>query len=296
MQKNKLVTIIIPTFNRADRIKKSVLSVLNQTYDNIELIVVDDGSTDDTQDVLSTIKDSRLRVIIQSNQGACVARNNGIKNAQGEYIAFNDSDDTWMNDKLQKQVAMLEKNNVDIVFCKEMNVTEGINDITPYNYSEGIMYPVNNVFGIGTPTVLGKKSIFLENMFDDKMPRLQDADLLIRLAQKYKFYCLDEPLVRYKVWDDSISNNPIKLEIAIKRILNKYPNLDKDLPRFYEDLEKATYITAIKSLKKKDKKFAKKFLELTLSFKSSKHKEVIKIIRNKILIINIGLIHRIYSR
>ena len=94
-----MVSIIIPTYNRADKLKAAIMSVLNQTYCDLELIIVDDGSTDDTKNVVANIDDNRLRYVYQKNAGACVARNNGIEEAHGDYIAFHDSDDVWHLDK-----------------------------------------------------------------------------------------------------------------------------------------------------------------------------------------------------
>ena len=113
-----LVTVIIPTYNRAKTIERSINSVLSQSYSNLELIVVDDGSSDNTKSVVENIDDSRVRYIWQNNSGACAARNNGINNARGEYIAFNDSDDTWKPNKLEKQLEVVTKTGADVVFCK----------------------------------------------------------------------------------------------------------------------------------------------------------------------------------
>ena len=90
------VSVVIPTFNRADTIGDSIKSVLEQTFKDFEVIVVDDGSTDGTESVVAAFGDSRIKYIMQDNAGACAARNNGIRHANGEYIAFQDSDDYWM--------------------------------------------------------------------------------------------------------------------------------------------------------------------------------------------------------
>ena len=113
-----LISVIIPTYNRENKIIDAVRSVLEQTYINIEVIVIDDGSTDDTYLMLDKIEDKRLKYVYQENSGACVARNRGIKEAKGKYIAFHDSDDIWHKDKLEKQIRVLEKTNADIVFCQ----------------------------------------------------------------------------------------------------------------------------------------------------------------------------------
>ena len=105
MQNEPLVSVIIPTYNRGRLILDSINSVLNQTYKNIELIVVDDCSTDNTEEILKSINDSRIKYVkLEKNSGACIARNKGIELSTGEFIAFNDSDDLWITTKLEKQL------------------------------------------------------------------------------------------------------------------------------------------------------------------------------------------------
>ena len=105
MQNKPLVSVIIPTYNRGRLILDSINSVLNQTYKNIELIVVDDCSTDNTEEILKSINDSRIKYVkLEKNSGACIARNKGIELSTGEFIAFNDSDDLWITTKLEKQL------------------------------------------------------------------------------------------------------------------------------------------------------------------------------------------------
>ena len=119
MQNLPLISVIIPTYNRGSLILGAVNSVLNQTYRNIELLVVDDCSTDNTSQILENLKDSRIKYIrLEKNSGACTARNKGIEYASGEFIAFNDSDDLWLPEKLERQLAFLKENNADIVLCK----------------------------------------------------------------------------------------------------------------------------------------------------------------------------------
>ena len=118
MNNTDLISVIIPTYNRAHLIKRSAQSVLNQTYKNLELIIVDDGSTDNTKEVIDSLNDERIVYVKQENHGVSSARNTGINVANGKYIAFQDSDDIWHSDKLEKQINTLKQNNADIVFCK----------------------------------------------------------------------------------------------------------------------------------------------------------------------------------
>lgn len=104
-----LISVIIPSYNRAFILTDAINSVLLQTYKNIELLFVDDCSTDNTEEIVKNITDSRFHYIrLEKNSGACTARNRGIKEAKGDYIAFNDSDDQWHIDKLEKQLSFLK--------------------------------------------------------------------------------------------------------------------------------------------------------------------------------------------
>ena len=105
MKCDEKITVIIPTYNRANIISKSIESVLNQTYNNIELIIVDDGSTDNTEEVIASIKDDRIKYYkLKKNSGTAIARNYGIEKSTCKYIAFQDSDDIFRNNKLELQI------------------------------------------------------------------------------------------------------------------------------------------------------------------------------------------------
>ena len=133
----ELVSVVIPAYNREKTIREAVESVLEQSYTNLEVIIVDDCSTDRTVEIVESIPDDRVIIIrCKENGGACRARNIGIENAKGEYIAFHDSDDIWHADKLEKSMYYLKKENVDFVFSalnrKEMK--SGKEEILPsYN-------------------------------------------------------------------------------------------------------------------------------------------------------------------
>lgn len=226
-----MVSVIIPTYNREKTVLAAVNSVLNQTYRDLELIVVDDGSIDGTKAVLSHINDPRFHYLYQENAGACVARNHGIEIAKGDYIAFHDSDDIWHADKLQKQMEVFEKYGADIVFCK-LNYTNsnGVTVLQPDYIKEGFLTPLINLFGIGTQTIVGKSSIFKSLLFDEELPRFQEFELLYRASKNYSLYCLDEGLVDYSIGDDSISNNPEKLYKTCILILEKHPEMREKYP------------------------------------------------------------------
>lgn len=273
-----LVTVIIPTYNRAKTIERSINSVLSQSYSNLELIVVDDGSSDNTKSVVENIDDSRVRYIWQNNSGACAARNNGINNARGEYIAFNDSDDTWKPNKLEKQLEVVTKTGADVVFCKlSIPVKNGYKKFQPEGINEGFVnFRKNSVAGIGTQTLFFKKEVLTEFKFDEKIPRFQDLEILINIMNsgKYSLYCINESLLDdYEMSEDSISINPTKLITALEILEKKYPNLRDMSPALSRDI--SGYFRFSSKVEVKKKKY---FKAMKYEFKAITYEE-----KNKIL-------------
>lgn len=235
--RDAVVSVIIPAYNRERTIKAAVKSVLNQTFTNIEVIVVDDCSSDNTCSVLNDIDDDRLRVIrLEKNSGACAARNEGIKESKGVYIAFQDSDDVWHSDKLEKQIAALKYSNADICFCafNKKNINSENTSIYPV-LNEGIIsYSILASYSqASTQTIISKRNIFDQELFDPQLPRLQDFDWMIRSAKKNKVTFVAEPLVDVYVQNDSISTSNKKLIDAYRMIINKYPETKVDFPEIY---------------------------------------------------------------
>ena len=179
MDNTDLISVIIPTYNRAHLIKRSAESVLNQTYKNIELIIVDDGSTDNTKEVIDSIKDERIVYIKQENQGCCAARNKGIDTAKGKYIAFQDSDDVWHLDKLEKQIQILKENNVDVVFCKIFKYGNLFKKIVPKQIKAGLLSKDTLPINVFPQTLFGVKEVFLNNKFDESMKAIEDFEILL---------------------------------------------------------------------------------------------------------------------
>ncbi len=230
-----MVSVIIPTFNRAYCIEKSINSVLNQTYRDFELIIIDDGSTDNTREIIENIDDIRIRYFYQKNSGANNARNYGIDVCEGEYIAFHDSDDVWRPDKLEKQVSICSKFNPEIQFCKiAMHCADGSVTISPKKFSGGFCDNPSYLFGIGTGTIFARKTLFSEYRFDKNLNKWQDLELLLRISQKHKLYCLDEVLYDHYLQNYSISNKS-SCEAA-EQMLKKHPSF----PEKYHEM--STYI------------------------------------------------------
>ena len=228
------VSIILPTFNRAALLRRSINSVLTQTYRDFELIVVDDGSTDNTKDIVAEIesRDKRIRYLrLPVNLGANKARNAGIKASSGKYITFQDSDDEWFPDKLRKQVEILEAlpDDVGITYCL-MSRIRGLEKL-PYRvrqfmpqdtdlYRKGLKYYFR---GITMQSCLFRREVFdLCGDFDENLKSMQDTEMLMRTAHKFRFHCLPETLLNYYDTPDGISKDPAKALDSALYIFNKY--------------------------------------------------------------------------
>lgn len=231
---NKLVSAIIPTYNREKTICRAVDSIISQTYKNIEIVVVDDGSVDDTLKLLE-VYGGNVRVIRQCHKGANAARNRGIREAKGEYIAFLDSDDEWLPQKTYIQMDYLEKKGGQVCYCayklisdKTQIVPDIYTDEERYGSNLNVILSQHNV--IGTPTLMIKKSVLEDvGLFDESMQRLQDYELCIRIAKKYKIGYIPQVLVNAYYMEKSISNSNDLLVPAYCRIIKMHGDfIDQD--------------------------------------------------------------------
>lgn len=231
------VSIIIPTYNRATLIKEAINSVLQQTYSDFEILVVDDGSTDNTKEVMTEIENEKVQYIqLDRNYGACHARNVGIEKASGIYIAFQDSDDIWYRNKLEKQVDFLLEHNADMTFCQLLSTREGsdkkiLHPSKNYKLTEIDFYETLKNFLGSTQTFLLKKECFDTVRFDEELPRYQDWEFLMQVARSYKIVYQPELLVVQRLGCDSISVNPQKGFIALEYLLKKYEKEYESCPK-----------------------------------------------------------------
>jgi len=209
------ISIIIPTYNRANLLAKSINSVLSQTYKDFELIVVDDGSTDNTSEIVENFKKNDVRIVyihIDNSGGPAHPKNIGIKKAQGEYIAFLDDDDEWMSTKLEKQISLFENNKDDlaIVSCDSVVIDDrgeiAVKTSKITNYGLRDLLIKNSIF---TGTVLMKASA-IQNMdlFDEQLKFLEDWDMWIRiLADNKKIEFYPEILFKYNIGNANTTKN-----------------------------------------------------------------------------------------
>ena len=213
MKCDKTVSIIIPTYNRAALVKRAIMSIIDQTYQKIEVIVVDDGSTDDTEDVVLSIDYDNLKYIKQVNSGACVARNRGIKEAKGEVIAFLDSDDEWYPEKLEKHMRHFDQNGGKVSVCNYMIEKKGEEKKgVPDDHSDFFTYDElldHNYITTGS-ILIDKEFLIHIGGFDTKMPRYQDWELVLRISKKIDIPFYSKPLMVLHSQDVSISNSTSK--------------------------------------------------------------------------------------
>jgi glycosyltransferase involved in cell wall biosynthesis len=200
-----LVSVIVPTYNRAALVSRAIESVLDQTYDNFELIVVDDASTDDTKAIVRSYDDDRITYLChQKNRRVSAARNTGIKHASGKYIAFLDDDDEWFSTKLKQQVNHLEAAGptVGMIYCW-MEYHDGKTPVRKYRPRlEGEIFE-ETVGGqpIGACSTLMVRDDVVDEVggFDESLPRGNDGDFIRRVARKYSVEYVPEVLVRHYV-------------------------------------------------------------------------------------------------
>ena len=236
----QMISVIIPSYNRETTIKRSVQSVLNQSYTDLEVIVVDDCSTDDTSSVVNRImaRDNRVKYIKHEiNAGACAARNTGIAAASGEYIAFQDSDDSWRKDKLKIQMETMKRFQADVCICKMKRHYRSNNRTSIYpNVETGLIEYMDIIKQplVSTQMILAKREVFADHIFDIKVKRMQDFDWSVRAARDYSFCMAGEVLVDQYIQQDSMMLSDYRKSIeSYEYFLEKYSDLCREHPEFY---------------------------------------------------------------
>ena len=206
-----LVSVVTATYNMAGYIGETLDSILTQDYSRLESIVVDDGSTDDTAAVLEPyLATGRVRVVHQANAGQTVAKNRGIAEARGEFVAFCDADDTWRTDKLSRQVAAFRADAEAAVVFSDIRCMDG--DGNPYEIP-----PMHRVGGhitaellldnfIPFPTAIVRADVLADvGGFDESLSMSIDYDLWLRISVDHAMHYIPEPLANYRIWEGQMS-------------------------------------------------------------------------------------------
>ena len=225
-----LVSVVLPTHNRAHLLPRSIQSVLDQSFTDFEIIIVDDGSVDDTERVVKSFQDIRIRYLkLDENRGGSFARNVGIRASLGRYVAFQDSDDEWLQGKLEEQVTQMRLADVTVgTVYTAFERIYGLERVcvptaSTTNKNGWILKELLCHNFITTPAVLIKRECFDNcGFFDENLPRLQDWDLFIRISMSYKYLLIDKVYVLEYHQPDSISANWTFYMQSLNYILNKY--------------------------------------------------------------------------
>jgi glycosyltransferase involved in cell wall biosynthesis len=235
-----MVSVVLPSYNRAHLIRRAIASVLNQSYRALELIVVDDGSTDGTCKVVETLDDPRIQYIRHSrNRGAAAARNTGIEASESEYVAFQDSDDEWLPHKLERQMDVLTRSSpqIGVVYSSFWQVRGSGKRVYPprsRRWASLIPSEVRRLEGdirtallrgnpVTTQAAVVRRACFERvGTFDERLPYLEDWELWLRISQRYRFAFVDDPLLIVYATPDSISGDPERLMKAFRLILDTH--------------------------------------------------------------------------
>lgn len=241
-----LVSVIVPTFNRAAHLAGCLRSVLRQTHRTLEIIVVDDASTDDTESVVRALRDTRIVYRrLGANGGPAVARNAGIRAARGRFVAFLDSDDRYAPTTVERQIAAV--GGFDVLVCgshtggrKRVRGRFNRRRVELRDLRKGYW------FGGGASSLMGRREVFLEIPFDESLRRDEDWDLLLRMVRCYRIGYLNEPLVAYddgghaRLTNRLINATPERLEGEM-RVVRKHA---ASLGPFWVNYHLAGYLLA----------------------------------------------------
>jgi glycosyltransferase involved in cell wall biosynthesis len=257
---NPLVSIIVPTYNSARYVSEAVESALKQDYSPIEVIVINDGSNDNTKDVLEPYL-GRIIYIYKENGGPASARNVGIKQAQGEYIAFLDSDDTWLPYKLEKQIALFKQDeSIGLVHSHCISFKKDISEILQQreekNNGSFSAYVFPKLFWrnfiVNSSVVIKKECFQTIDLFDERESfiSVEDYDLWLRISMEYKIGYIKETLVGYRKHTKGISKEVDRFYQNQREVIGK-------AVLSYPDIEKSTGVS-------KQRRFAKLYLDYGL--------------------------------
>ena len=247
------VSVIMPSYNHEKYVGEAIQSILDQTYQDFEIIITDDGSSDRTVEAIKQFTDPRIKLFIfPENKGACEAANNCVKNTTGELVAMISSDDAWFPHKLEKQVEFLEQHSeIGGVFSYAQFIDDDSQDIESKHDYETFLQPnrtrfewLRHFFLYGNclchPSVLIRKHCYEEvGYYDERFAQLPDYEFWIRLCMKYQIHIIPETLIKFRLFKNKTNasaNTPIKLSrttLEQSRVLKNYLN-----PEIYNNVTK----------------------------------------------------------
>mgnify|MGYP000225793700 CR=1 FL=1 len=263
MQKIPLISIVTPTYNRSEFLAEAVNSVLGQTYSNFELLIIDDGSTDDTRELVASYQqDPRIRYFYQSNQGQSVARNRGIAESAGDFICFLDSDNAWLPKKLERSLLEFQRfPETQVVYGDSILIDENSAEIgksTMKRYSGRITANLLKDNFVSMNTTMTRRHCFEEmGGFNESDRIAEDYELWLRFSTKFEFHYIPEFLGCYRKMDNQISSDKQRRfegnERLLLKFLEQYPDAvtgrerRRGLSHFY--IRKARYEISAKAFR-----------------------------------------------
>lgn len=243
MDKAPIVSVIVPAYNAKRTILETIVSVQQQTFSDFELIVINDGSTDNTLELLHGVKDERLRIFSYKNAGVSVARNRGISHANGEFIAFLDADDLWTPDKLELQLVALQQHpDAGVAYSWTYFMDEQGKSLSPCApiFFEGNVYAellVNNFIANGSNPLIRRQAVESVGEFDPGFPHCADWDFYLRLAARWHFVVVPKLQIFYRQSSGSMTS---KIEGIEKQTLMMVDKTFRAAPTEFQSFKSRT--------------------------------------------------------
>ncbi|MEO1429685.1 MAG: glycosyltransferase [Cyanobacteria bacterium J06633_8] len=222
-----IISVIIPVYNGEKTIKETIESILNQSFIDFELIIINADSTDKTLSIIAQIKDERIKVFSYPKANVAVNRNRGIKHANGDYITFIDADDLWTTDKLAAQYTALQSNpQAGVAYswtnCIDEN-SKFLRKTSHVNWSGDIYskFLLDDFIGNGSNVMVRKEHLITVGGFDESLTNAQDTDMWLKLSAITNFVCVPKPQILYRVQQNSMSSNVIGLEKSNLEVIKR---------------------------------------------------------------------------
>ena len=240
-----LISVVIPVYNGEGTLYETVRSVLDQTFQDFELIVINDGSQDSTLEILATIQDPRVRVFSYPNGGLSASRNRGIRQASGEFISFLDADDLWTVDKLEAQLNALRRQpDAAVAYSWTDFIDEAGNtlDFELHHTVDGYIFPNLLVFffvGSGSNALIRSAVFDQVGDFDESLESAEDWDMFLRLAARYQFAAIPKAQILYRVVEKSMSSNVLRQEREMLKVIERA--YEHEPGKFLQHLKKKSY-------------------------------------------------------
>ncbi|MBD2439454.1 glycosyltransferase [Nostoc sp. FACHB-110] len=274
------ISVIIPVYNGEKTIEKTLNSVLNQTFKSLEVIVINDGSTDSTLHIIKNINDSRLQVFSYPNAGLAASRNRGLSRCVGKYISFIDADDLWTPDKLDSQIQLLENNSDAAVAYSWTDYIDGNEQffkagrrvtVTGDVYKQLLQW---NFLENGSNPLICYEAIQAVGNFDETLKAAEDWDMWLRLAANYKFVVVPKAQILYRVSANSMSSNIKVQEIESLKVIERAFCSDKATSLQHLKIRSLAYLYKYLTFKSVERpiNFYKRWISLKFLGKYIKYK------------------------